>query len=33
MLDNDCFETRVLEPTDFEALTPRFREVRDYLAA
>ncbi len=33
MPDNDRFETRVLEPADFEALTPRFKEVQDYLAA
>ena len=33
MLDNDRFETSVLEPSDFEALTPRFQEVRNYLAA
>ena len=33
MLDNDRFETRGLEPSDFEALTPRFKEVQDYLAA
>ncbi len=33
MLNNDRFETRVLQPTDFETLTPRFKEVQDYLAA
>jgi hypothetical protein len=33
MADNDGFDTRVLEPSDFAALTPRFTEVQDYLTA
>ena len=30
--DYDGANTRVLESSDFEGLTPRFKEVRDYLA-
>ncbi len=33
MLDNDRIETRVLEQSDFEALTARFKEVQDYMTA